>query len=303
MSPVQTKPPVDVKAPLAAARKTLFSRFIHMLKLVIDQTNRDRLMNLSAEIAFYELFAAFPLLLFCFALLGYMPESLVIQVINAGMEILFVSAPEETVDMIADWLNNIRNTSVVTIASIGALAALWVGSSAVGSYMDAFHFINRHRRTLPWWKKYILQVLFTALGAVGLIAVLMLWVVGPPFMEVMFQRYQSEAAWQWLWVLLRVPLAFAAVIFGLIVFYHFLSQSGRPFGAHWPGAMFTTFFFWFSSALFAMYVRWITHFDVTFGSLGTIIIFLMWLQALNLSVLMGEAWNVQRYAAKTGIGA
>jgi len=260
-----------------------------LVRGVVSHGSANRIIGLSAEITFYELLAIFPLLVCIVNSIGlfFQADALLLYSLQD-----FVPPP--TLSLIESWLAGIHESSAWSMLSVSAIVALWGGSAGVGAFMDAFALINGTRVPTRLVKRIWLRVFFTAFGTAGLVSALLIWVVGPYVAEFLFESAGMTVAWQWLWFVGRIPCAIGLMVLGLMVFYEFLARSGRSFLSHWPGAVFATVFFLLASQLFSLYVRHVDNFNATFGSLGVMIMLLLWLQALNLSILIGEVWNVRR---------
>ncbi|MEK8023093.1 MAG: YihY/virulence factor BrkB family protein [Candidatus Hydrogenedentota bacterium] len=274
----------------AATRGMRLKRMRSRLGGVFHRTLVDRLIGLSAEIAFYEFFAILPFIVFSVNCIALLPSE--------GLIMMFLPAiaPAPAAELIKSWYEGIQDSSGVTLMSIGALVTLWVGSTGIGSFIEAFSVINRRRSRAGILKRYLVRIVFTIGGAIGLVCALFAWVVGPWLVASVFEDQGYWETWELLWNFIRLPLGVSFFVLGLMIFYHFLSFSGRAFRANWPGACLSALVFFGVSHLFSLYIRYFANFNATYGSLGAIVLLLLWLQTLNFSVLVGEFWNAQLQA-------
>lgn len=271
-------------------RRQTASKLHFILRTVWNRFFDDRIPGLAAEIAFYEFLTIFPFLIFCVAVLGAFPSATIIQ---QGLEFLGSVAPPTTVQLVQDWMESIQSSAGATLLSMSGIGALWMGSVGIGGFIDAFTALNHHSEGMGFFKRYFVRVLFTAFGVLGLTLVLSLWVIGPPLVELIALLFGFKQLWQWVWYAVQFPLAIALIILGMMIFYHYLAYSGRRFRQHLPGSVAATLLCWIASTLFSTYVAWVGNFNATYGSLGGIIVLMLWLYALNLSILVGELWNLQ----------
>lgn len=252
----------------------------------------DRLVGLSAEIAFYEFLAIFPFLIFCVNGIALLPSE--------GLLMMYLPAvaPAPAVTLVQSWFDSIQESSGLALLSLSALGTVWAASAGVGSFIEAFAVINRATTRAGLVRRTVTRVAFTVIGAILFFGALFLWGAAPWLASYLFEETGFWDVWEGIWTILRLPMAATLVVGAMMIFYHFLGLSGRPFRSHWPGAVLCAIVFWGATSIFSLYVRYVANFNATYGSLGAIVLLLMWLQTFNFSILVGEFWNAQLRAEK-----
>ncbi len=268
----------------------MIKRFTEKTQNLVEYARGRRLVGLAAEIAFYEALAIFPFLMFCLALIGLLPKEGLVQ---AGLSMLDEIGPPSAVSLISSWVELVRRGASVPLMSLGAIAGLWIGSNGVGAFQRAFANVDPNKHRQPVWKQVGQQVYLTLLGAFLLIAVLVFWVVWPAVLAWVLQMVGATKTVPTMLGLVRTPLVFLLVVGGLLLFYQALAPHPGGWRAHLPGSVLATSFFWTFSYGFSYYIRHLSLFETIYGSLAAVMILLIWLQALNLSILLGEGWNAQ----------
>lgn len=245
----------------------------------------------AAQIAFYFIFALFPLLLFLLSLFGLVLGSAE----NMRQELfayLGQVIPASAVTLIQQTL-----TEVVTESSGGKLTfgfglALWSASAGIDSIRIVLNDVYDLEETRPWWKYKLISVLLT-LG----LAILVLFVIGvifygTPALTSVFASAQLESPARVVAGTLSFILILAALLLAFAFLYAFVPNH-TPFTWRWitPGAVAAVVLWLVFSFGFRVYLAFFDSYAKTYGSLGAIIILLLWLYLTALVILIGGVIN------------
>ena len=262
--------------------------WLDILKRVGKQLSKDRISIISAGVAFYALLAIFPALAAMIALYGlaFDPQQIVQQV-----EALGAMLPQQAADLITGQLGDIASaeTGQLGLAAVfGILLALWSASAGVRTLMEALNVAYHERETRGTIRFYGTALLLT-LGAIVSAIVAILAIIAAPAVLGMLGLSQFAE------VLIQVGqfvLLAALMIFGLAVVYRFGPSRDEPRWA-WvtPGAVIATLLWAVGSALFAVYVSKFSSYNETYGSLGAVVILLMWFLLTAYATLIGAEIN------------
>jgi len=262
--------------------------WLDILKRVGKQLSKDRISIISAGVAFYALLAIFPALAAMIALYGlaFDPQQIVQQV-----EALGAMLPQQAADLVTGQLGDIAGAESGKLglaAAVGILLALWSASAGVRTLMEALNVAYHEQERRGFFRFYgtalllTLGAVFAAIVAIGLIVAMpaVLSLLGlSDFAEILIGIGQ--------FVLLA-----ALMIFGLSVVYRFGPSRDE---ARWswvtPGAIAATVLWVIGSALFAVYVRSFASYNETYGSLGAVVILLMWFLLTAYAILIGAELN------------
>lgn len=270
--------------------RTLFGHGTALLRAVAAQLLEIRLIGMAAEIAFYQLLGFFPFLLFCVFLLSRFPQE---GLLELALDLFAGISPDMVNILVSKWLDRAYSLADYTLLSFFGVGIIWAGSAGIGALIDAFSTINRRRREITLIRSAILQVAFTLAGGAALVIILLLWVLAPALAGQLAAAAGFDAAWHAAWFLIRWPLVTLLVVSMVAVIYHALSVRARPLRWSFPGALVAALLFAGASQLFAHYIRNLAVLSVTFGTLSVIIVLMLWLQMLNLAMLVGEVVNHQ----------
>jgi len=264
--------------------------------------NTDDVLNRAAILSFYFLLALFPLLLFLTALLG--------EFADGGTELrrnlltyLRAIVPISASDLINTTVDEISQHSSGGKLSFGLLTSLWFASSGMGAIIEALNVAYDVKETRAWWRRTLLAILLTIALAVLIITALALMFYGSRIAEGIANRYglgpAFTSAWtvlQWLFVLVFVFLAFQLI-------YYFAPDLHEQ-QLRWlaPGAMIGVCLWLLVSFLFGSYLNFYNTYSVVYGSLGAVIILMLWFYLTGVTILIGGEINaiLEQAAARAG---
>jgi membrane protein len=258
--------------------------FVRGLVLRISQ---DGLTTLAAALSYYFFFALFPFVLFLLALITFVPgvEGLQNWLLQWTAEVV----PGQASDTLAGVINGLLSQPRGGILSLGAVLALWSASSAFAGMMSALNVAYGVRERRPWWKVRLLAIGLTVALSFFMILAFVLAVGSGPLAAGLADFLGPLGAialllLNWLTVLAAITLVIASV-------YHFCPDVDFPWRWFSPGSVLFTLGFGATTMAFSYYVARFASFDKTYGSLGAVIILLLWMYLLALFVLLGGEIN------------
>jgi membrane protein len=178
---------------------------------------------------------------------------------------------------------------------VGLAGALWSASGYVGAFMRASNVIYETPEGRPIWKLRPLQILMT-LVIVLLVAVLVLaLVLTGPIVDAVAKPIGIGSTATTIWDIAKWPVMLAIALMIIAVLYY-ASPNVKLRGFRWvtPGSIVALAAWLIASALFAVYVANFGSYDKTYGTLGGIVVMLMWLWITNLAILFGQELNAAR---------
>ena len=248
---------------------------------------RDGLSTLAAALSYYFFFALFPFVLFLLALITFLPGVEGLQ--NWLLQWTAQVVPVQAYDTLAGVINGLLSQPRGGILSLGAVLALWSASSAFAGLMSALNVAYGVRERRPWWKVRLLAIGLTVALSFFMILAFVLAVGSGPLAAWLAGVLGPLGALallllNWLAVLAAITLVIASV-------YHFCPDVDFPWRWFSPGSVLFTLGFGGATMAFSYYVSRFGSFDKTYGSLGAVIILLLWMYLLALFVLLGGEIN------------
>lgn len=262
--------------------------WLDILKRVGKQLSKDRISIISAGVAFYALLAIFPALAAMIAIYGlaFDPQQVMQQV-----EALGAMLPQQAADLVTGQLGDIASTERTKLgfaAVLGIVLALWSASAGVRTLMEALN-VAYHEEEKRGTARFYATALILTLGAIvsSLLAILLI-VALPAVLGLLGLGSSAET----LINVGKFVLLAVLMIIGLAVVYRFGPSREEPRWA-WvtPGAILATVLWVVGSALFALYVSKFASYNETYGSLGAVVILLMWFLLTAYAILIGAELN------------
>lgn len=247
----------------------------------------DDCMGMAAQIAYFMMLAIFPFLLFVLSLIGYLPNLEPDQV----MESLQAAAPEPIYELIAGTVYAILSEREGGILGFGLLASLWSGSMGVGVLITTINRVyNIHPKRNILYQK-LLSILLTLVLSGFVILSTLLVLSGPQFSHKIFQTLGMAGDGQNLWSTLRVPLVLVLNLGAVSILYHFGSEAKQRYVWILPGTVFATVGWFVATQLFREFLSEFGSYNVTYGSIATFIIMMVWLWLSGFIFLLGAEIN------------
>jgi membrane protein len=268
--------------------KSLLS--IRALKAAVAEFQRDDALGLAAQLAFYLILALFPFLLVLVSLMGtFSSPGLAEQVLGYFREV----TPEQVYGIIESYLSDIiaGNRPAPGLFSVGLVIALWSASGAFAALINALNKAYDVEETRPFWKVRGIALLMTlGLSVMVMIGVLLL-VAGPPIGRGIADLFGLGEVFTLVWNVVQWPVALSLMVFTVALLYYFAPDAGQPFRWITPGGLIGVLLWVLASVIFRFYVSNFGSYDATYGSIGAVIVLLLYLYISSLTILFGAELN------------
>ncbi len=260
-----------------------------LLKRTWKEFNADNCLGLAAQLAYYLLLALVPAMVFLVALTSFLPGHLIERMISTAETF----APGAITDLLSGQLTSISEGGHGGLLTFGFLMALWSSSAAVVALTNALNRAYDIEEARPWWK-----VRLTAIGlTVGLAAFVLvafgLVLLGPTLAEWLAARTGLGGAFEWAWKIVQWPLVVALVATALALVNYFGPDAEQDWAWISPGAILGTVLWLLASLAFKFYVTNFADYNETYGSLGGVIILMLWFYLSGLAFLAGAEMNAE----------
>ncbi len=263
------------------------------------ELSEDEVTERGAALAYYFLFAFFPALLFLTAMLGLLPlPGLMDRLIEYAGEAL----PGDAASMVQRTLEEIRAGARGGLLSFGALAALWAGSNGMASIMAALNVAYDIEDARPWWKRRGLAIVLTVGFALFILAALVLLVFGPLIGEAVAGGLGLGAVFSVVWSVVSVPIVMGCVLMGFALVYYFAPAAQQRWRWVTPGSAVALVLWLAISFGLRVYVQRFANYTATYGSIGGVILLMLWLYLTGVVLLVGAEINaeIEQAAAERG---
>lgn len=263
-----------------------------LCRRVFVQIQQDEVFGRAAQLSYYFLFALFPLLLFLTALLGYLTRAgtrLRAQLLDYFSAVMPPSAYELVYKTIADIGQAQRGSKI----SIGLLVALWASSNGMVAIITSLNAAYNLRERRSWWKRRLVSVGLTMALAGLILTALVLLLYGGEIAEHVSEVYGFGKVFRLSWRLAQwtIVLGFVLLAFGLI--YNLAPNLKHE--RHWrwltPGAALGVGLWLLVSFALRLYLHYFNSYSKSYGSLGAVIILMLWFYLTGAAILVGGEVN------------
>ena len=262
------------------------NRFLRGLYLMAKRYLRHNVAIQSAALAFYLLFMIFPFLIFISALLGLL--QLDVAAILLAMEEFL---PREIVNIAAVYLNYVGANPSPQLMVFGLCFSIYFPMRATNALMrsvrTAYH-LGPPRGAVSHMLK---TLLYTVVLIVAIALTLTLMSVGERVLAYAVVNFHLPSFVAELWARLRFPVVAVVGYFALFFLYALAQDSRQPWRNIWPGTLAALAAWMALSWLYAWYVENIAHYSLLYGSIGTVIVLLIWLNMSAITLIMGAELN------------
>jgi membrane protein len=260
----------------------------------VREARDDHLTDRAAALTYYTVLAVFPALIVLVALVGVFgkyPETT-----DALLRIVGRLTPRSTVDTLRGPIRSVvRNKGGAgALLGVGLFGSLWSASGYVGAFMRASNAIYEVEEGRRFWRLRPLQLTITLvmvlLTAVVALAVVATGSVARAVGDSVGVGHGAVTAWDYgKWpVLLLIVVTMFAVLYAT-------APNVRLPGFRWltPGGTVALLIWLVASLGFAAYAAFFASYNQVYGTLGGVVVFLVWLWVTNLSILVGAEFNAE----------
>ena len=258
-----------------------------LIKCAVKEFNADEMPTYAAALAFQALFSLFPFLLFLMALISFFDLQPFFDWLRDQAALLLPAQAMEQVDKVIVQFQ----TQKAGLFSFAILVALWTASAGVRSMMVAMNRAYDVPEGRPLWKLYPLSTLYTLGIAAMLLSASALMVVGPSLMGRLAGLIGFEAYLVVLWTWLRWPVAILLLVVAVAVIYYVTPDVKQEFRFITPGSLLAVLVWIAASLGFGVYVQNFADYNATYGSVGAIIVMLLYFYLSAAVLLFGAELN------------
>lgn len=262
-----------------------------LLKRLRTRISEHNLLGRSAQLSYYFLLALFPLLIFLVSLLGYFAQA-GSQLRETMLRYLAQVMPGAAVTLVHATLDEISAGRGTGKLSFGLLAALWVASSGMVAISDTLNIAYDVKETRSWWLVRLTAIALTTALAVLIITALAIVLYGGRIGEALATRLGYTNAFTLAWEILQWPIALAFLLFTFDLIYY-VAPDVKLRRWRWltPGAAIGVVLWLLISFGLRLYLHFFNSYSVTYGSLGALIVLMLWLYMTGLAMLIGGEIN------------
>ncbi|TBV16913.1 YihY/virulence factor BrkB family protein [Stutzerimonas kirkiae] len=260
---------------------------ITLLWRTVQRFNEDDMSTYASALAYRTLFALFPFLLFLMAMLGFLHLPEFFDWLREQAALVLPPMALDQVNPVIDQLQR-QNSGLM---SFGILVALWTASTGVRSLMNAMNKAYDVQEGRPLWKLFLLSYLYTVGIAVMLLAAAGLMIIGPQVMEWLATHVGLRELVVVIWTWARWPVVVLLMMMAVALLYYVTPDVEQDFRFISPGSVLAVVIWIVASLGFGFYVQNFANYNATYGSIGAIIVLLLYFYISAAVLLLGAELN------------
>ncbi|MEA2411835.1 MAG: rane protein [Thermoleophilaceae bacterium] len=258
-----------------------------ILKRTVKEFQEDNLTDWAAALTYYAVMSLFPMLLVLVALLGLVGQE---STISTMTDSLRSAGLGDVAKNVSGPLNEIvrHKGGAGALVGFGLLGALWSASGWVGAFTRAMNAVYEVKEGRPFWKLRPMQVLITLVTVLLISLVLIAVVVSGPVAKAVGTAIGAGDTAVAVWGVAKWPVL-VLVLMGMVAGLYYIAPNVRQPRLRWvtPGGVAAVLVWIAASAGFGIYVSNFNSYGKTYGTLGSVITFLVWMWLSNLALLFG----------------
>ncbi len=270
-----------------------------ILVSLVNEFLEESLLNRASALAYNFMLALFPATIFLFTLIAYIPVN---NFQNTLLELLQAVIPTNAYLAFQTTIEDIIKNQNASLLSVGFITALYFATNGVGNLMRAFNDSSLLLEKRTWLKRRAVATLLTVVISFALLTAIVVLIVGQTIISNMQERIASDSSF---WIYL-VTLSRWIIIIGLFFFsISLLYRYGPAHKLKWkflsPGSVLATTLAVLTSIGFTYYINNFSSYNKIYGSIGTLIVVMIWLYLNSLILLIGFELNANIDLAKRNI--
>jgi membrane protein len=273
-----------------------------LAKRVWHEMQEDDVFGRAAQLSYYFLLALFPLLLFLTSLLGYFAEAGT-HLRDQLLGYLATVMPDSASELVHTTVDEISKAKGGGKLSFGILATLWAASNGMGAISESLNVAYNVKESRPWWKARLTSIILTIALAVLIISALTLVLYGGEIGEKIAAEFALGSAFTITWKIVQWPIVLCFVLLSFSLIYYFAPDL-REQEWKWitPGSIIGVALWLLVSFAFRAYLHFFNSYSATYGSLGAVIILMLWFYLTGAAILIGGETNseIENAAAEEG---
>jgi len=258
-----------------------------VLVRTVNEFMDDEMSTYASALAYQMLFSLFPFLLFLIALIGFLHLPDFFSWLRLQSELVLPPQALDQVNPVIDQLQQSKGG----LLSVGIVIALWTASAGVRLMMSAMNAAYDVVEGRPIWKRFPLSIFYT-IGIAGmLLAAAAFMVTGPQVMSWLAGQIGMEDFIVTLWTVLRWPLIIILLMVAVALIYYVMPDVEQKFRFITPGSVLAVVVWILASLGFGFYVKTFADYNAMYGSIGAIIVLLLYFYISAAVLLLGAEMN------------
>ncbi|HEX9004182.1 MAG TPA: YihY/virulence factor BrkB family protein [Blastocatellia bacterium] len=275
--PQPPSPPIPPPPPLPPTLRRLW-----------DKVFEDEVFGRAAQLAYYWFFSLFPLLIFLTALLAYLP---IRDKTNSWLEIISKLLPTDAYTLVDQTVHQIVSNRRGGLLSFSILVVIWASSSGMESIIASLNKAYGAEVSRAYWREKLLSIMLTLGLAIFVLLALTLIFFGESIGLRISEFFGLGGLFQTIFGIAQWPLISVLILIGVDLIYYFAPNIKQRWKWFTPGAVFAVVGWLLISLGFRYYVSRFGNYNATYGTLGGVMVLMLWFYLTGVVILMGGEIN------------
>lgn len=254
-----------------------------------------RVTNRAGSVAYSFFIALFPFIIFLFTLIPYFNVDTLQQEI---FNMLYRVMPPDTFDAAQSTIQDVLENKRGGLLSFGFIFALLFATNGVNSLISNFNHSAHQLETRGFWKQQLVAILLTSVITILFLVAVVLIIFSSTVLNEILSFMRLDTISPFIVESVRFLLMLLVVMLIITVLYNYGPAKRREWRFISPGAILATVLIIVSSIGFSFYVSNFSQYNKLYGSIGTLLVILLWIYINALVLILGFELNASIASAK-----
>lgn len=242
----------------------------------------------ASSIAFSFFLALFPGIIFFFTLIPFFPvDSLEMEVFRVFQRVL----PPDTYDAVKVTIDDVMHNKRGGLLSVGFILALLFSTNGISSIISNFNQTIHKIEERSFWQQLLVSIGLTVVISINFIIGIIVIIFSSDVLNGILDFFSLDAISAFAVDLVRSLLLIFVVFIGIVLVYNFAPSGKRKWRFFSPGAILATVLILVSSYLFSYYVSNFNQYNTLYGSIGTLMVIMLWIYINAIVLIIGFELN------------
>jgi membrane protein len=270
-----------------------------VIEALMFEVTEDYLLNKASSLAFNFMLALFPAIIFLFTLIPYIP---IADFQGTLLRLLASILPHNAYMALQNTIVDIIKNQNASLLSIGFLSALFFATNGVSTLMQAFNNSSLVIEKRTWLKRRIIALNLTIVISISLLLAIGIMIAGQDLINLIKTNLGSKNGfWEYVIVLTRWLIIITIFFTTISLLYRYGPSHKLKWSFMSPGAVLATILAVLTSLGFTYYINNFSSYNKIYGSIGTLIVVMIWLYLNSLILLIGFELNASIDLSKRSI--
>lgn len=261
---------------------------VEFFKDLWSEVSEDDIFDGAATLAFYWMLALFPAMIFLLSLLPYLPIE---NLYEAIMDLFKQALPQESAMLLSGVIEEVTTDQNSGLLSFGILATIWAASNGMYAIMRQLNRTYDVSEARSFLKGRFVATGLTLIFGVVIVIAFSLIVFGGHLQTYLIGLFGYESAWLLFFRIFRWVVIVGLLLAGFAILYYFGPNVDQKFRFITPGSILGSSLLILASLGFQFYVNNFANYAATYGSIGAVIILMLWLYIAGIVILLGSEVN------------